>query len=219
MSTPRAHFVEHLHELEHGIQQLAEAVDARVGDALWALRERDAELARSVIEADREVNAKQLQIEVDCITLIAEQAPVAGDLRLAVSVLFTASELERVGDYAVAIARIAEQAPDDGPLPLLEELLAMSTRARPMLHRAVAALLERDEASARKVGLADEAIDQAQERIYWEMLQRISDEAHTFEARMHVLWVAHHLERLADRATNIAERAIYVATGEIAELN
>jgi len=111
MTAPRAHFVETLAAIEHGIQDLANEVDGRINQALRVLLDRDAALAKQVIESDREINARRVELERTCITMMAEQAPVATDLRLAVSILFTATELERVGDYAVAIARIGANIP------------------------------------------------------------------------------------------------------------
>jgi len=219
MTAPRAHFTETLAALEHDIQSLANEVDGRVNQALRVLLDRDAALAEQVIQNDREINARRLELEHTCITMMAEQAPVATDLRLAVSILFTATELERVGDYAVAIARIGASIPGNGALPLLPDVMAMAERSRTMLREAVAALLERDEAAARSVGSADTAVDEAQNTIFRQMVEQAEADPAQFEARTQILWIVHNLERLADRATNIAERAIYIATGEIAELN
>ena len=212
MTAPRAQFTATLASLEQGIQELATEVDRRIDQALRVLLNRDSDLAQSVIDGDREINARRLDLEHTCITMMAEQAPVASDLRLAVSVLFTATELERVGD-------IGSNIPGDGALPLLPEVMAMAEQARTMLRQSVTALLERNEAAARAVGVADQAVDEAQTAIFRKMVEEAKSDSAQFEARTQMLWIVHNIERLADRATNIAERAIYMATGEIAELN
>ncbi|MEZ4503023.1 MAG: phosphate signaling complex protein PhoU [Dehalococcoidia bacterium] len=218
MTASRVHFVEQLESLQRDIRTLAEDVDERLGEAFGVLESRDASLANDIVEGDHAINMRRHELEQECVRLLAEQAPVAGDLRLTVAALFAATELERVGDYAVAIARIASDIPGDASLPFLGDIQSMGEQARAMLRSAVSALLERDAAVARDLARQDEAVDAAQQEIFARIVdrERVAD---AFEACAETLWIVHNIERVADRATNIAERALYVTTGEVAELN
>jgi phosphate transport system protein len=220
MTTSRARFTAELAGLQRNIGELARQVDDRCARALRALEARDVMLAQTVIDGDSEVNAQRVEIERSCVTLIAEQGPVAVDLRLTIAILFSATELERIGDYAVSIASHVRDIGSDGSLSAVPEILAMADQARAMLAQAVRALLERDEAAARDVGTADDGIDEMQERIHQAIVRHGAGGSVPQIERLSMLQgILHDLERIADRATNIAERAIYVATGGMVELN
>lgn len=215
--------------LEQGIRDLLDAVrllhsrtDKAITDAMEALRTRDLTLARAVVEGDREINEERYAIEERCIDLMARQAPVASDLREFVSIMSIVTDLERIADHAEGIARIALFLRDN-PLAGSEPgLWEMAEKVQVMLRGAVTAFLDRDEAQARAVCDQDDAVDTLYSAIHRSLIQRlvgIPYDAYQFDAMTHVLWCSHNLERIGDRATNISERAIFLVTGKLQEIN
>ena len=216
---PREQFQRQMAALQDGGLEMGSMVERAVERAMQALMDRDVVLARSVIEDDNEINAIGFHLQNACISLLAQQAPMAGDLRLIVSVTAIMSDLERMGDHAEGIARIVVMMQDEPLVKPLIDMPLMATRAREMLHKSVQAFVEQDTDAAYKVGTSDEEVDQLYDRIYSDLVQVMISDPSTIEPSTHLLWVAHNLERIADRATNIAERTVYSVTGMLPQMD
>ena len=196
---------------------LGSMVDKAIARSLDALKGRDMELSRRVIDEDDLIDAKRSEIEDKCIDLIATQQPLAGDLRILITVLQVSVELERMGDYAEGIANISVAIGDDPLLKPLIDLPRMGEMAGRMLRRSLESLISRDVDSALDVIKSDDEVDQIYEQVYRELLMFMIEDPGTVKRATYLLWVSHDLERIADRATNVAERAIYMVTGRVPE--
>jgi len=199
---------------------LGSMVEQAVLDALDALKRRDISAAHSIYEADYKINEKRYAIESGCITLIATQQPMARDVRFLAAILEIITELERIGDYAKGICKItmviSEEAID---LMLLGELQEMATQGLGMLRRALDAFVAGDAATAREIPTEDGKVDQLYNQIYHQLMEQMNADITSIDRANHIMWAAHNLERMADRVTNICERIVYVATGEMKELD
>ncbi len=211
----RADFDRNLQMLQHDLFSLSSRVEAAIAKSMTALRNRDLELSRQVVEEDEVIDEKRLQLEEHCVDLIAMQQPNAVDLRLLMSVLYIANELERMGDYAEGIAKISIMMGDEPPLKPLIDIPRMADRATLMLEHSLEALVRRDAAAAAQVCDDDDEVDALYEQIYRELLTYMMEDPQTIQRATYLLWVAHNLERIADRATNIAERVIFLVTGKV----
>ena len=211
----RADFDRNLQMLQDDLFSLSSRVEAAIAKSMTALRNRDLELSRQVVEEDEVIDEKRLQLEEHCVDLIAMQQPNAVDLRLLMSVLYIANELERMGDYAEGIAKISIMMGDEPPLKPLIDIPRMADRATLMLEHSLEALVRRDAAAAAQVCDDDDEVDALYEQIYRELLTYMMEDPQTIQRATYLLWVAHNLERIADRATNIAERVIFLVTGKV----
>jgi phosphate transport system protein len=207
-----------LQDLHDQVLVLGSMVDKAVERSVESLRRLDFGLAQQVIDADRVVNRKRFEIEEQAIRLIATQQPMASDLRAIVAVLNVIVDLERIGDYAVGNARIALRHRDRELLKPLIDVPRMADRARGMLRQALDAFLLRDAARARRIVREDDEVDALYEQIYRELLTFMLNDPQTIDRATWLLWVAHNLERCADRVTNICERIVYEATGRMEEI-
>ena len=189
-------------------------------DAVEALKRRDLVNAQRIYDGDVEINAKRFDLENYCITTIATQQPImAGDLRLLASILEVIGELERMGDYAKGIAKIALMMGDQPPVKPLIDIPRMSEIVVDMLHRAVGAFVSKDDDVARLIPDEDDQVDDLYNQVYRELVSVILANPRTIDGANHLMWAAHNLERMADRVTNICERTIYIVTGEMKEIN
>jgi phosphate transport system protein len=189
-------------------------------DAIEALKRRDLESARRVYYGDAKINAKRFELENDCIITIATQQPImAGDLRLLASILEIVGELERMGDYAKGIAKICLKLGDHPPVKPLIDIPRMAEITIDMLHRAVGAFVESDAETARAIPELDDQVDDLYNQVYRELVTVMFSDPTTIDRANLLMWAAHNLERMADRVTNICERTIYVATGELFEVD
>ncbi len=210
---PRTEYENQLQRIQDELLQIGGLVESSIGKALEALKNRDLEASRQVVEDDDVIDFRQLALEEQCIDMLALQQPMGGDLRTLVSVLQIASELERMGDYAEGIAKISLRM---GDVPLLKPLIdiprmgEMSTR---MLRNSLRALVNHDNAAARQVSIDDDEVDALYDQVFRELLTYMIEDPRTIRRATYLIWVAHDLERIADRATNIAEKVIYVTTG------
>ena len=216
---PREQFRRQIATLQDGVLEMASMVERAIERSMQALMDRDLDLARSVIAEDKDINSIGYHLQNSCISLLAQQAPLAGDLRVIVSVTVITSELERMGDHAEGIAKIVVMMQDEPLVKPLIDLPIMATRARAMLHDAVQAFVDQDTAAAYRVGAADDEVDRLYDQIYVDLVQIMIGDPSTIEPSTHLLWVAHNLERIADRATNIAERTVYSATGMLPQMD
>ena len=189
-------------------------------EAVDALKKRDVEAARRVYAQDAQINAKRFELENDCVITIATQQPImAGDLLLIASILEVVGELERIGDYAKGIAKICILMGGRPHVKPLIDIPRMAEIATSMLHRAVTAFVASDAKSAREIPAEDAQVDALYNQVYRELVTIMLGNPATIDQANHLMWVAHNLERMADRVTNICERTVYVATGEMKEIS
>ena len=193
-------------------------VEKAIQRSVDALRNRDLVLARRIVEQDVEINRLRFDIEEKCIALIATQEPVARDLRDIVAVLNIIVDLERMGDHAEGIARICIMIGDQPPIKPLIDIPRMAEKAQLMLHRSLDALVERDAELAVQICQDDDEVDALYDQVYKELLVYMINDPKAIDRATHLLWVAHNLERIADRSTNIAERVVFLVTGHMQEL-
>ena len=215
----RAEFDAELTNLQNQLLNLGSMVEKAVTRAVDALKSRDLAASEKVVKDDDEIDQKRFEIEEHCIELIARQQPIAGDLRQIIAILHIAVELERMGDYAEGIGRISMLMGDEQPLKALIDIPRMALLATGMLRRSLAALVKRDIEAAKEVCSADDEIDAIYDQVYRELLVFMIEDPATIRRATYLLWAAHDLERLADRATNVAERVIYLVTGKLTEIN
>jgi phosphate transport system protein len=216
---PRETFDRELQRLQDDILALGSIVENTLMKSVEILKRRDMEGSQRLIAHDRLINEKRFAIEADALVLIATQQPMAGDLRTIAAVLDIVSELERIGDYAKGIAKINLMM---GEKPLLKPLIdvpRMAEKARDMLHRALDAFIRRDVDLARAIPAEDDEIDGLYNQVYRELLTYIISDPRTIDQATYLLWVAHNLERAADRVTNICERVVFTVTGEMVEMD
>lgn len=215
---PRETFERELQELEDELLALGSKVEDAITDSVAGLKERDLEAAERLVEEDRELNEKRYALEAKALTLIATQQPMAGDLRTIAAILSLASELERIGDYAKGIANINLMMGDEPLLKPLIDVPRMAEKTRHMLGRALQAFAERDVDLARSIPLEDDEVDGLYNQVYRELLTYIISDPRTIDQATNLLWVAHNLERAADRVINICERVIFTVTGKLVEI-
>ena len=194
-------------------------VEKSLNEAVVALRSQDIAQAKIIYDADRQINKKHFDIEESVITLIATQQPMARDLRLLTAILEVTTELERMGDYAKGIARITVRIGQKELLPPIRHILPMTEVCGDMLHRAVQAFVERDADAARSIPKEDDQVDEFFNTIYRELMDQMIANPGSVDQANHLLWVAHNLERVADRVTNVCERIVFVVTGELLEMD
>ena len=216
---PRVTFERQLSELQDDLLAMGDLVDGAVGRAVQALAERNAELAQQVIAGDRQVNQAMYELEEQTLVLIATQQPLAGDLRVLMSIASIATELERIGDYAKGIANIALRGMEQPLLRPLADIPTMAEKARELLRGQLQAFVDRDVERARELARRDDELDALFDRVYHEMITYMSEDPRMITRATHLIWVAHNLERIGDRTTNIGERVIFLVTGEVVELN
>ncbi|MGD2163908.1 MAG: phosphate signaling complex protein PhoU [Anaerolineae bacterium] len=215
---PREMFERDLQELVDELLTLGSMVEQAVTDSVASLKERDREKAERLVEQDRELNEMRYALEAKALTLIATQQPMAGDLRTIAAVLSLASELERIGDYAKGIAKINLMMGDQPLLKPLIDVPRMAEKTRHMLNGALRAFAERDVELARSIPQEDDEVDGLYNQVYRELLTYIISDPRTIDQATYLLWVAHNLERAADRVTNICERVIFTVSGKLVEI-
>ncbi len=214
---PRSDFDRHLRLLEDDILMLGSMVEKAIASSLDALQRRDFDAAQEVIDGDDHIDNKRFEVEDKCINLIATQQPLATDLRVIISLLHITQELERMGDYAEGVAKIGIRMGDEPPLKPLIDIPRMADKSASMLRRSLDALVNRDVVAAQVVLNDDDEVDALYEQVYRELLTYMIEDPHTIRRGTYLIWVAHDLERIADRATNIAERVIFLVTGRLQE--
>ncbi len=204
-----------LNHLQEEVVLLANVVDKAIRRAVEGLKSRDLVESQSIIDGDDYIDRKRYEIEELCVDLIATQQPMAGDLRAIVALLHIAGELERMGDYAEGIAKISLLMGNDPPLKPLIDIPRMSDKSTEMLRDSMDSLVQRDESKANKVLNDDDEVDALYDQVYRELLLFMIQDPRSIQRATYLLWAAHDLERIADRATNIAERVIYLITGRM----
>jgi phosphate transport system protein len=209
------------HEIQHvkdEVLLLGSMVEHAIITSVEVLKKRDLKGAEKIIADDKEINKKRFAIENQLMILIATQQPMAHDLRLLASTMEIISELERMGDYAKGIANINIRMGEETLLKPLIDIPRMAQIGASMLHRALTAFVKEDVEAANAIPVEDDEVDALYNQIYRELMMIIIQNPTAIERANWLLWVAHNLERVADRVTNICERTIFIATGEMGEI-
>ncbi len=215
----RARFDEQLSQLTENVLRLGSLAREAVRRGVQALVAGDAELAREVIGSDVAINALRYEVEQDCYFLLATEQPVARDMRIIVSALIVSSDLERIGDHGKKIAQAyLRMLESPKPIPVAN-IGRMAAMALSMLDRALGVYATQDLAEARAVCTADDTVDAFYKQTFNVILSYMLENPRLIGPGTHLLQVAHELERVADRSTNVAERVIYSVTGRLQDLN
>ena len=215
----RATFERELQDLKDRTLALGVEVENNIVEVIRVLGERDGKAAKRLIAGDLEINRKRIAIMNDGLVLIATQQPMAGDMRLIASVTEIAGELERINDYVKGIARISLMIGTD-PIPgALDSLPLMAEKTRLMLEQALSAAIDADVELAREIPKLDDEIDFLFNDTYRQLVELVTDDPSLIERANHLEWVAHNIERAADRVTNICEWIVYMVTGEYIEMD
>jgi phosphate transport system protein len=214
----RTAFHQHLREVEDDVLTMGNMVTKAIDRSIEALKKRDLTLAHQIIADDAQINKSRFSIENKCIALIATQQPVASDLRIIVAVLNIITELERIGDYAEGIAKIVIMIGDEQPLKPLIDIPRMGEITLEMINKSLQSFVARDVELAMRVVSLDSIVDGLYEQVFRELLTFMMVDPKTINRATRLIWVAHNLERCADRATNICERVVFTVTGKMEEI-
>ena len=211
-------FEKKLKQLEHDVLSLGDMVERAIYRSVEALKGRDLAAAGQIIADDLKINQKRHNIEQKCIELIATQQPVANDLRVIIAILNIIVDLERMADHAEGIAKVVLMIGYERRLKPLVDIPRMADKAREMLREALSAFTRRDVEAAKRICAEDDEVDHLHDQVYRELLTFILEDSRTITRATRLLWVAHNLERIADRVTNICERVVFMVTGEMIEI-
>ena len=214
----RTVFHKKLREIQDDVLAMGSMVEKATSYSIEALKDRDLDKAQEVIANDLQINEKRFNIEEKCVQLIATQQPMASDLRAIICVLNIITEIERMGDYAEGIAKVVIIIGDEPPLKPLIDIPRMAEKVNDMLHRSLDALISRDADAAKQIVNEDDEVDNLYDQVFRELLVFMAEDPKTITRATRLIWVAHNLERSADRVTNICERVVYLITGKMEEL-
>jgi phosphate transport system protein len=217
--TTRATFDRQLAGLRDDVLILGSMVDKAIVRSVEALKRRDLNESEMIISDDMKINRKRFEIEEKCLLLLATQQPMASDLRVIAAAMHIITDLERMGDHAEGIAKINLLLGEEALLKPLIDIPSMAEKAREMLQRALDAFIARDVEAATALATEDDEVDALYDRVYQDLLQIMIADPSTISRATHLLWVAHNLERIADRITNICERIVFMVTGQMQEMN
>jgi len=216
---PRQTLDRELHHLQDEVLLLGSMVEQAMLNAIDALKRRDLETARRVYKGDNEINEKRYAIENRVLILFATQQPIAHDLRLLAAIMEVITELERMGDYAKGIAKITMLiSQNDTPVPI-REISRMGDLAVGMLHRALSAFINEDVKMAYRIPKEDDEVDALYNQVLRKNVNAMITNPDNIDHLNYIMWVVHNIERMADRVTNICERTIFIATGELLEID
>jgi len=216
---PREKFEHDLQRLKDEILALGAMAERAVAESVQALKKRDTAKAHLIMDEDRLINEKRYAIENETLTLIATQQPMAGDLRTLAAIFEIATELERIADYAKGIANDTLMLGEEPLIKPLDDVPRMAEKSGDMLHRALDSFMRQDVDKARAIPREDSEVDALYEKTYRELIACIMTDPRTTEQANRLTWVAHNLERVADRVGNICERVVFSITGRGEELD
>src|SRR4030067_2202409 len=208
-----------LKNVQDDVMKMAGMVSKALKDSMEALKYRDFETSKRIIDDDNLINRKRFDIEEKCLLLIATQQPMAVDLRVLAAVINIITDLERIGDHAEGIAKINISIGDEPLVKPLRDIPQMSELGLSMLDRCMKAFINRDLEAARQVCNDDDEVDALYDQTYRELLLVMIENPRTIQGATYLIWAAHNLERIADRVTNIAERVVFMVTGKMEEMN
>ena len=206
-----------LKQVEENILKMTSLIDEALNNAMAALKSRDVQLAQDVISGDEQVNHLRYENEEECLRILATQNPMASDLRHVIAAIHIVNELERIGDHAAGIARLVERMEGEDEIDSLHKLPKMAKRASEMLNESVQAFTDNDAEAAQAMISRDDKLDKQYNKLVRESLEEMRDDDYIRRATF-LIWVGHNLERIGDRTTNIAERVIFMSTGEYIEI-
>jgi len=215
---PRDTLTRQIHHLLDEVLLLGSMVEQAMLSAINALHQRDVKAAAAIYENDQLINDKRFAIENAILILIATQQPMAHDLRLLAAMLEIITELERMGDYAKGVAKVTIRLKDADIIVPIRDIEHMANLAIDMLHRGLGAFVNEDPNEASAIPADDEAVDNLYNQIYHGLVESMIANPATIDQYNLLMWVAHNLERMADRVTNICERTVFIATGDLLEL-
>ena len=215
----RTAFERQLTEIQDDMLALATMAEAAIERSIDALKNRDVELARQIIADDLKINEKRYNTEEKCLELVATQQPLASDLRTIVAVLHIIVDLERIADHAEGNAKLALMLADEPPLKPYIDIPRMAQKGIEMLRASLEAFKDRDTERARAICELDDEVDALYEQVYHELLTYMIQDPQSIQRATYLIWVAHNLERIADRVTNICERVVFMVTGHVQEMN
>ena len=215
----RTVFHKHLREIQDEILTMGSMAGKALLRSIEALKIRDIPGAHQIIADDQKVNMKRFDIEEKCIELIATQQPMAVDLRTIIAILNITIEIERIADYAEGIAKIVLMIGDEPPLKPLIDIPRMGDQTVSMLRRSLDAFINRDAEAAKKIAAEDDIVDNIYDQVFRELLTFMAEDPKSITRATRLIWVAHNLERAADRVTNICERVGFIVTGKMEEIN
>jgi phosphate transport system protein len=212
----REHYDDMLRELDGQILSMGDLVRSTIGDCVEALDRIDVEGAGALIARDSEIDGRRYAIENQALLLIATQQPLAGDLRTVASILTIATELERIGDYCEGIAKLTLRMAGEPSRTPLTDIRAMAGTTQRLLDAVLLAYRDRDVQAAGEVWAQDDTVDELYQQVFRSTIAGMVTDRTTIRWSTYLLWVAHNIERMADRVTNIAERVAFVVTGDVA---
>ena len=214
----RSMYHKRLREIQDDVLVMGGLAGEAILRSIDALKNRDLELAQQIVAGDQKINDLRFSLEEKCIQLIVTQQPIANDLRIIIAVLNIITEVERIGDYAAGIGKIAIMIGDEPPVKPLIDIPLMAEHAVDMLRRSLDAFINKDADAAREICIEDDIVDHLYDQIYLELLDLMMKDPQIVSRATRLIWVAHDLERSADRVTNICERVIFVITGKMEEI-
>jgi phosphate transport system protein len=209
------HFHDELEALKQTLLAMGGLVEDQIRRAMRALLERDDVIAQEVIERDRQVNTYDIEVDEQCVNLLALHQPAAGDLRFITTAMKIVTDLERIGDQAVNIAQRALELNREPQLKPYIDLPRMADKAQRMVKESLDAFVARDTALARQVCGEDAEVDALKEQIFRELLTFMMEDPRTVSRAIRVILISRFMERVADHATNIAEMVIYLVEGKM----
>lgn len=211
----RTSFRKHITAMESELMSMGQAVERAISSSIEALKNRDLKVAEQIIRDDEIINAQRWKLEDECVNLIALQQPVASDLREMIAILSIITDLERMGDHAEGIAKIALLLGKEEPVKQFQDIPAMGAIAADMLHQCLKAFIQRDAKAAESICKMDDRVDELHDKVYHDLLNRMIENPQVVTRATYQIWAAHNIERIADRVTNICERIIYLVTGSM----
>lgn len=215
----RNQFISQLNDLNVKLLKMGAMVQEIIEVSTRALTTQNLELARQVYVMDDKIDELELEIEMECMKLIALQQPMAKDLRVIGSILKIITDLERMGDHSVNIAKVAIEIGDEPFIKPLIDIPKMAKLSRDMVQKSLDAFMKSDVVLAREVASDDDEVDRLYEKIYTELINKMIENREIVMQATNLIFIGRFLERIADHATNIGERVIYMVTGELEQIN
>ena len=215
----RSEYQRSLEGLQQDILKMGGLVEENIFRSVDSLAKQDLKMAETVFQVEEEIDQMELKIEEKCLKLIATQQPMAKDLRKIASAFKIITDLERMGDYSVDIAKVTRRIGEDALIKPLIDLPQMARKVQIMVKNSLDAYVSENIELAKAVGKADDDVDQLHKQIFRELLVLMMENPRTISQATHLLFVSRSLERIADHATNISESVIYLVTGKRVDLN
>ena len=209
------HIERQIGNLKEKIRRVGTVVEEAISKSISAVINRDVQLAQRVLASDDAIDRMEVEVEEECLKILALYQPVAADLRFVVAVLKINNDLERMGDLAKNIAKRVAQLEGAGPVELPPEIRTMAMQAEEMVRECLAAVIDADPVLARRIREQDDVVDQARQKVRKRILAGIKEHPENVEVLLRINSITKHIERIADMATNVAEDVIYMVEGDI----